>query len=177
MLNSSQQLNHWPNSLALHICQVYHSHSNSPYTCLFFVVPNKCKHIHGLLDIMWLNLIGFNYRLSKPWDGDDTSFVFDRCEEKIGTILHKDTLVNGERFKSILSGIGRFPVDPVNIQLTDDAVPVQKPAHRVWVSLKEKFKKEIRSKEEQGIVSRLDCNTATEWLNSFVIVKKPNWWP
>ena len=28
--------------------------------------------------------------------------------------------------------------------------------------------------EKQGIISRLDCNTATEWPNSFVVVKKPN---
>ena len=98
----------------------------------------------------------------------------DSCEEKRGTILNKDTLVNGQRFKSIFSGIGRFPVDPVNIQLTNDAVPVQKPAYRVPVSLKEKFEKEIRSMEKQGIISRLHCNTATEWLNSFVVVKKPS---
>ena len=85
---------------------------------------------------MWLNLVSFNCRTSKSWDGDDTSFVFNSCEEKCGTILNKDTLVNGQRFKSIFSGIGRFPVDPVNIQLTDDAVPVKKPACRVTVSLK-----------------------------------------
>ena len=28
--------------------------------------------------------------------------------------------------------------------------------------------------EKQGIISKLDQNTATEWLNSFVIIKKPN---
>ena len=28
--------------------------------------------------------------------------------------------------------------------------------------------------EQQGIISKLDCNQATEWLNSFVVVKKPN---
>ena len=28
---------------------VYHSQCNFPYTCLFFVVPNKCKPILGLL--------------------------------------------------------------------------------------------------------------------------------
>ena len=38
--------------------------------------------------------------------------------------------------------IVRFPIAPVNIQLTDDAVPVQKLAYRVPVSLKEKFENE-----------------------------------
>ena len=123
---------------------------------------------------MQLNLVSFNCRVSKSWDGDDTSFAFNSCEEKSGTILNKDTLVNGQRFKSIFSGIGRFPVDPVNIQLTDDAVPVQKPACRVPVSLKEKFENEIRSTEKEGIISKFNHNTATEWPNSFVVVKKPN---
>ena len=99
--------------------QVYHSQCNSSYTCLFFIVPNKYKPILGLIDIMWLNLVSFNCRVSKSWDGDDTSFAFDSCEEKSGTILNKDTLVNGPRFKSIFYGVGRFPVEPENIQLTN----------------------------------------------------------
>ena len=52
-------------------------------------------------------------------------------------------------------------------------MPVQKPAHRVPVSLKEKYENKFRSMEKHGIISRLNCNTATEWLNSFVMVKKP----
>ena len=40
-------------------------------------------------------------------------------------------------------GIGRFPVEPVNIHLSDDAIPVQKPARHVPVSLKDKFEQEI----------------------------------
>ena len=99
---------------------------------------------------------------------------FDSCEEKSGTTLKKEMLVNGPRFKSIFSGVGRFPVEPVNVQLTDDAVHVQKPACRVPVSLKEKLELKIKSMEKQGIISKLDCNTATECLNSFVVLKKPN---
>ena len=53
-------------------------------------------------------------------------------------------------------------------------VPLQKPACRVPVSLKEKFELEIKSMEKQEIISKLDYNTATEWLNSLVEVKKPN---
>ena len=79
-----------------------------------------------------------------------------------------------QRFKSIFSGIGRFPVDPVNMQLTDDAVPLQKPAYKLPVSLKEIIENKIKSMEKQGIISKLDHNTATEWLNSFVVVKKPS---
>ena len=104
----------------------------------------------------------------------DTWFAFNSCKEKSGTILNKGTMVNEQKFKYIFSGTGKFPVDPVNIQFTEDAVPVQKSACRVPISLNEKFENKIRSMEKQGIISRLDRNTATEWLNSFVVVKKPN---
>ena len=48
-------------------------------------------------------------------------------KKKTGTILNKETLVHGPMFKSIFSGVGRFPVEPVDIQLSDGAIPVQKP--------------------------------------------------
>ena len=110
---------------------VYHSQCNFLHTCLFFAVPNKFKPILGLSDWMWLNLVSFNCRVSECWDNDHTSFAFDSCEEKTGTILKKETLVHRPRFKLIFSGVGRFPVGPVNIQLSDDAVPVQKPTKGV----------------------------------------------
>ena len=123
---------------------------------------------------MQLNLVNFNYRVSDSWDDDHTSFAFDSCEEKTGTFLNKETLVHGPRFKSIFSGVGRFPVKPVNIQLLDDAIPIQKPAGCVPMLLKDKFEQEFHSMEKQGIISKLDHYQVTEWLNSFVVHRKPN---
>ena len=41
--------------------------------------------------------------------------------------------------------------------------------------MREKFKKELDSMETQGIISKFDRrDISPEWLNSFVIVKKPN---
>ena len=48
------------------------------------------------------------------------------------------------------------------------------PARHVHRSLKDKFEQEINNIEKQGIISMFDCNQATEWLNSFVEVKKPS---
>ena len=68
--------------------------------------------------------------------------------------------------------MGHFPIEPVDIVPSEDNVPVQKLAHRVSVAMKEKFKKELQSMEKAGIISKLDRNTPTPWLNSNVIVKK-----
>ena len=121
---------------------------------------------------MQLNLANFNYRVSESWDDGHTSFAFDSCEEKTSTFLNKDTLVHGARFKSIFPGVGRFPVESVNIQLSDDAVLIQKPARHVPISLIDIFEQAICSMEKQSIISKLDSNQATEWLNSFVVVMK-----
>ena len=41
--------------------------------------------------------------------------------------------------------------------------------------MKDKFKQELDSMEAQGIISKFDGHDVSpEWLNSFVIVKKPN---
>ena len=62
----------------------------------------------------------------------------------------------------------------MDIVLSEDNEPVQKPAHRVPVAMKEKFRKELQSMAKAGIISKLDRSTPTPWLNSYVIVKKPN---
>ena len=45
----------------------------------------------------------------------------------------------------------------------------------VPLAMKERFKQELDSMESQGIISKFDGrDVSPEWLNSFVIVKKPS---
>ena len=56
-----------------------------------------------------------------------------------------------------------------------DAEPVRKAARRILLALKDKFTKEIQSMVDSGILTKLTPGIPTpEWLNSFVIVKKPS---
>ena len=56
-----------------------------------------------------------------------------------------------------------------------DAEPVRKAPRRVPLALKEKFTKEIQSMVDSGILTKLTPGIPIPgWLNSFVIVKKPN---
>ena len=111
---------------------------------------------------------------SYPNQDDDSCIpVFTAVEEKPGSMLTKQAITSG-CFSKIFSGIRWFRIEPVTIVLSEDAEPVQKPAHRVPVALKEKFKEELKSMEKAGITSKLDHNTPTLWLNCYVIVKKPN---
>ena len=60
------------------------------------------------------------------------------------------------------------------LQLKDNAVPVQKPLRRIPVAMRDEFQEAIDSMVKAGILTKLDKNQATEWLNSFVVVRKPS---
>ena len=42
--------------------------------------------------------------------------------------LHLTKIINGSHFSSIFSGVGRFLIWPVDIKLSENAIPIQKPA-------------------------------------------------
>ena len=71
-------------------------------------------------------------------------------------------------------GIGHFKCAPAEIKLKDNAVPVQKPPRRIPVAMRVEFQEEIDSMVKAGILTKLDKNQTTEWLNSFVVVRKPS---
>ena len=95
--------------------------------------------------------------------------------DHVPSILTKDWIVSNPKYKHLFTGIGHFKCDLVKIEMKPDAEPVRKAPRRVPLALKEKFTKEIQSMVDSGILIKLTPGMPTpEWLNSFVIVKKPN---
>ena len=93
----------------------------------------------------------------------------------VPSVLTKDWIINNPKYKHLFSGIGWFKCNPMKIEMNPDVEPVRKAARRVPLALKEKFTKEIQSMVDSGILTKLTPDLPTpEWLNSFVIVKKPN---
>ena len=89
--------------------------------------------------------------------------------------LTKQAILSHPKYASLFSGIGHFRCSPVHITMRQNSTPVQKPPRRVPIAMKDKFKQELDAMESQGIVSKFDGHDVSpEWLNSFVIVKKPN---
>ena len=87
----------------------------------------------------------------------------------------KQAIINHPKYAYLFSGIGRFKCKPVYITMKQNSTPVQKPPRRVPIAMKDKFKQELESMEAQGIISKYDGrDISPEWLNSFIIVKKPN---
>ena len=100
----------------------------------------------------------------------------DCADANIPERISKEWIINHPKYKHLFKGIGRFKCDPVQIKLTRNAVPVQKPPRRVPLALKDQFKQELDKMVSQGILSKLDDANVNvpEWLNSFAVVKKPN---
>ena len=102
-------------------------------------------------------------------------FTLDPSVVDSSGMLTKQTIINHPKYAHLFSGIGCFKCRPVHIMMRQGSVPIQKPPRRVPIAMKEKFKQELDSMEAQGIISKYDGrNISPEWLNSFVIVKKPN---
>ena len=110
-----------------------------------------------------------NYDASNINNGHGTSMV-----HTVPGMLTKQCILTHQRYLHLFSGIGRFRCKPVHITVKPHSTPVQKPPRRVPIAMRDKFKQELDSMEAQGIISKYDgCNASPEWLNSFVIVKKP----
>ena len=88
--------------------------------------------------------------------------------------LMKQAIISHPKYASLFSGIGHFRCSPVHITMRQNALTVQKPPRRVPITMKDKFKQELEAMDSQGIISTFDGqDVSPEWLNSFVIVKKP----
>ena len=132
-----------------------------------------CNPIIGLQDSIGLNLLSVNVPFTDRWTDKSCSHRTDNIdvEEISEEKLTHDFIL--KKYKKLFMGIGRFKCTPAEIKLKDNAVPVQKPLRRIPVAMRDKFQEEIDSMVKAGILTKLDKNQATEWLNSFVVVRKP----
>ena len=135
--------------------------------CHFYVVPNYIKPIFGLPDLLKMEIVKFSVPITNDWTQvtsiDETSILPGLTK---GDVL--------ERYHDVFSGLGKLKVDPVKIHLKKGAEPVRRPCRRVPIALRPKFKEELDNSVEKGILTKLNKNQVTEWLNSFVNVNKAN---
>ena len=89
--------------------------------------------------------------------------------------LMREWIINHEKYKHLFQSIGHFKCNPISIEMQEGSTPVRKPARKVPLALRKKFKQEIDLMVKAGILTEVTPEMSTpEWLNNFVIVKKPN---
>ena len=85
----------------------------------------------------------------------------------------REWIINHE--KHLFQGIGHFKCNPISIEMQEGSTSIRKLARKVPLALHKKFKQEIDSMVKAGILTKVTFEMSMpEWLNSFVIVKKPN---
>ena len=111
-----------------------------------------------------------NYNTGNVNNGHGTSMV-----HTVPGTRTKQNILTHLKYSHLFSGIGRFWCKPVHITVKPHSTQIQKPPRWVPIAMRDKFKEELDSMEAQGIISKYDgCNASPEWLNSFVIMKRPN---
>ena len=161
----------------------------------FYVVSDKLKPILGVSDASALGLTAFHWPIYTDWQSNsDMTNSVDSIHPNANSTVHtgiaivnlstreftmdtltKQAITNHPKYSHLFSGIGHFKCKPVHITKKRNAAPVQKPPRRIPIAMKDNFKQELDAMEAQDIISKFDGHDISpEWLNSFVIVKKPN---
>ena len=102
---------------------------------------------------------------------------FDMVEKGV-KVIHE---VTEESFKQkiefeyteLFKGIGLMK-EELSIKLKNGAIPHIEPVHRVPHAMQEPLKRELDKLDSEKILHKVDISESSEWLNSFVCVKKPN---
>ena len=147
--------------------------------CKFYIVPDSCRPILGLPDLKRMDLVQFKVPTTSQWTDyvssiepstPNTNPIQPKEPTNIQKGITKDQVL--AKYKKVFTGLGRLKVTPVKIHLKPGVEPQQKPCRRVPIAIRGQFKDELDSMEGQGTITKLDKNTVTPWLNSFVNVGK-----
>ena len=73
----------------------------------------------------------------------------------------------------MFTGIGNMNTT-IDIKLKKGAIPYAAPIHHVAHALQEPLRLELEKLVDEGILCKLKIDEKSEWLNSFICVRKPN---
>lgn len=85
-------------------------------------------------------------------------------------LMSKEAVINNN--SEIFMGLGKFPGNPYHIELKPEVKPVIDPPRRVPLALNQRLRETLNNLESQGVIEKV--NKPTDWVNSLVIVEKPN---
>ena len=181
------------------VCYLHAKSKNCVKLCKFYVVDSKFNPIIGVNSASHLGLLKFTESMFENWidttpiksselnidavwkTSKDLSLDKSLSHDKVSNVsgipetLMGEWIINHEKHKHLFQGIGHFKCNPVSIEMQEGSTPVRKPARNVPLAFCKKFKQEIDSMVKAGILAKVTPEMSMpEWLNSFVIMKKPN---
>jgi hypothetical protein len=129
-------------------CAYKNKHTRSEF---YIVDQTNAPALINLKTASELGLIKLTYAIDKHVSPQKASIISD--------------------FSDVFEGVGTFE-GTSSIQLQDNVTPVVCPVRKVPIALQSKPKLELKSMEDQGIISKV--TEPTDWVNALVCVDKPN---
>ena len=141
----------------------------------FLLVPNYCHCILSLPDSERLEILTIHNDVVsdviQPWSMDAMYTIDDTTVTADNDL--KDWILSDPRYKALFSGIGCLP-EEVNLQVDKTITPHAAPPRKNAISLHRPLDKELNYLLKQGTLVKLNESKASEWVNSYACVKKPN---
>ena len=75
-----------------------------------------------------------------------------------------------EVYTDVFDGLSTFPGEPHKFRLKENYMPTRHAPRKVLIHLQDDFHAEIHNLFKQGVLEKVEHST--EWVNSFIIVKK-----
>ena len=142
-------------------------HNGKESTASFFVTDTAGPVLIGLPTCRDLELVSFHFSVKLSALDDLPSMT--ASPRSTGDEQFRQRILS--EYADVFDGIGCFD-EKVKVFVDPSVPPVIHPPRRVPVSLKEKFKRELDTLTEQGIISPV--THPTDWVNSCVCVTKKN---
>ena len=156
----------------LGICELPVEYKHNTKICEFYVV-NFPTAILGIHDSETLKLltVHFNTVETDISQGTSTQLHVHAIQNDAGS--DKFLIEIMQKYSDLFSGIGNMNTE-IGIKLKDNAMPYVAPIRRVVHTLQELLRLELEILVDKGILRKLKIDEKSEWLNSFVCVRKPN---
>ena len=144
----------------------------------FYVVETSSKTVMSLKTCQDLKTIKLLSEVQKDDENEiaiKNSAIKRNFDEKLTRIKGKSGKELKEEvlkmYPKLFKGLGKL--EPAHhMEVNKEATPVIHPPRKIPATLREKLKKELNEMEESGVIIKVE--EPTEWVNSLVVVEKPN---
>ena len=146
------------------------------YKVRFLIVDTQCQPLLGSRAIQAMELVKV-----MTWNIDSGPAMNDRAQKDVNrdvsTIAQPSSDVNIattdllDKYADVFEGLGKFN-GQLHLQLDEAVPPVQLPARRLPIAVRDNVKAEIGRLVQEGVLAPV--NEPTEWVSAMVVVKKAN---
>ena len=156
----------------LGVCELLVEYKHNTKVCEFYVVDFPIA-ILGIHDSETLKLLTvyFNTVETEISQGTSTQLHVHAIQNDAGS--DKFTTEIKQKYSDLFSGIGNMNTE-IDIKLKDNAIPYVAPIRRIAHALQEPLRLELEKLVDEGILRKVKIDEKSEWLNSFVCIRKPN---